>query len=141
MRTYRGSKGAVTSVTFSPDGQHFLSGGTGKTLKLWQVESKKSIREFKGHTGTVTAVAFSQDGQFILSSGEDHTVKLWALNPSREHQSPRLAQKKSDQVLRPIRRLTSHEISHVSPALPTEPATLVAGQGGDGQSGNLRFEV
>ena len=128
VRTYRGSKGAVTSVTFSPDGQHFLSGGTGKTLKLWQVESKKSIREFKGHTGTVTAVAFSQDGQFILSSGKDHTVKLWALNPSRENQSPRLAQKKSDQVLRPIIRITSHEISRGISVVPMEPETLVAGK-------------
>jgi len=128
VRTYRDSKGAVTSVTFSPDGQHFLSGGTGKTLKLWQVKSKKPTREFKGHTDTITAVAFSQDGQFILSSGKDHTVKLWALDPSRKNQPPRVAQKKPDQVQRPIIRITSHEISRGISVVPMVPETLVAGK-------------
>ncbi|MDA2937393.1 hypothetical protein MYX75_03915 [Acidobacteria bacterium AH-259-A15] len=66
------------SVTFSPDGARFLSGGS-KTVRLWDVDTGKEICRFKGHNQAVTSVAFSPDGSLALSGSEDATVRLWKL--------------------------------------------------------------
>ena len=38
MRTFAGHADAVTSVTFSADGRHALSGSADRTLKLWVLD-------------------------------------------------------------------------------------------------------
>jgi WD40 repeat protein len=66
----------VISVAFSPDGRAFLSGGSDKTLKLWDIATGREIRTFVGHTDSVIAVAFSPDGRNALSGSSDRTLKV-----------------------------------------------------------------
>ena len=44
--------GDVLSVSFSPDGEHILTGSSDQTAKLWDL-SGKEIRTFSGHSGDV----------------------------------------------------------------------------------------
>src|SRR5262249_48838976 len=37
LREFEGHPGAVGQVVFCPDGQHFLSGGADKTVRLWRL--------------------------------------------------------------------------------------------------------
>jgi WD40 repeat protein len=71
---------AVIVVAFSPDGSRFVSGGTDKTLKLWDAGNGQLIRVFKGHTDDVDAIAFSPDGAYALSGGKDRTLRLWEIS-------------------------------------------------------------
>ena len=68
-----GHTGAVTSVSFSPDGGTLASGSLdGKTI-LWDVESRGPGATLDGG---VNSVSFSPGGA-ILASGSGRTVRLW----------------------------------------------------------------
>lgn len=87
-------------VAFSPDGSQLLTGTGGEligpvqglaitpiednSLRLWDVESGKLIREMKGHTHVVFSVAFSPDGKRAVSGSFDHSVRLWDVERGEE---------------------------------------------------------
>jgi len=67
----------VRSVAFSPDGFRVLSGGSDRTLKLWDASTGALLRTFVGHSDEVTSIAFSPDGTRVLSGSTDKTIRLW----------------------------------------------------------------
>jgi len=73
----KGHTGWVTSVGFSPDGQHVVSGSDDNTVRIWSAASGDLEVELKGHTGWVTSVGFSPDGQHVVSGSADNTVGTW----------------------------------------------------------------
>jgi WD40 repeat protein len=77
LRTFKGRTGEVSSVVFSPDGRHVLTGSWDKTAILWDVASGKKLRTFQGHTRVVYSVAFNPDGQQVLTGSWDKTAILW----------------------------------------------------------------
>lgn len=80
IRRFEGHTGAVNSVSFSPDGQLFISGSADHTVMLWDVTTGDVIRRFEGHTGAVNSVAFSPEGQTFVSGSADTTIILWNVN-------------------------------------------------------------
>jgi serine/threonine-protein kinase len=85
--TLRGHLGAVQSVSFSPDGKLLASGGTDKTVKIWDVATGKIIRSMRGHAKGVTTVFFSPDGKYVMSGSKDKTVKVWNVDTGERMQS------------------------------------------------------
>jgi WD40 repeat protein len=83
LRRFVGHRGAVRSVTFSPDGKSALSGGADGTTKLWELASGQQLHSFVGHRGDVLGVAFLPGGKFVLS-GSDDAIKLWEVDSNRE---------------------------------------------------------
>lgn len=72
-----GHSGPVSAVAFSPDGATLVSASLDKTLKLWDVPSRKLLATLDGHSSSVTAVAFSPDGKMLASGSTDNMLKLW----------------------------------------------------------------
>ena len=70
----------VTSLAFSPDGKILITGSYDRTIRLWNVRTRKQLGQpLKGHDSAVYTVAFSRDGQYIASGSKDNKIILWPL--------------------------------------------------------------
>ena len=78
-----GHKGFINSVAFSPDGKRIVSGSQDKTIRVWDVQSRKPLLTIKGSLGVVYSVMFSPDGSMI-ASGSWGSANLWDANSGRK---------------------------------------------------------
>jgi WD40 repeat protein len=73
-----GHTSLVSSVAFSPDGAHIVSGSNDKTIRVWDAMTGHAIMEpIQAHTKSVSSVVFSPDGLHIASGSFDHTIRVW----------------------------------------------------------------
>lgn len=77
VKTYNGHAHGVRKVVFSPDGNHFASGGTRGELFIWNIDGEKGVKRLEGHYGSITDVRFSSNGKYLISAGEDGQIKVW----------------------------------------------------------------
>ena len=75
--------GAVWSVAFARHGSVLVSGGVGRSVTTWDVQTGRPFGPPRVQTGKVESVAVSSDGGTIASGGTDHLVKLWPLDAKR----------------------------------------------------------
>ena len=78
-----GHTDSVRSVAWSPDGRRALSGSLDNTVRVWEVESGRTLSVLEGHTDRVWSVAWSPDGRRALSGSYDHTVRVWEVESGR----------------------------------------------------------
>ena len=80
MAPFKGHSDTASSVAFSPDGQHIVSGSFDQTIYVWSVMTGQMVAgPFRGHSDVVSSVAFSPDGQHIASCSKDQTVCVWSV--------------------------------------------------------------
>ena len=71
----RFGKGAISSVTFSPDGNTFAVGSS-TGIWLYDAKTHRELALLTGDRDTVDSVVFSPDGKTLVGAG--NTVKLWS---------------------------------------------------------------
>ncbi|KDN35788.1 hypothetical protein RSAG8_11285, partial [Rhizoctonia solani AG-8 WAC10335] len=67
----------VLSVAISPDGANLTSGSRDKTLRVWGLKNRTTLRVLEGHTRAVWSVVYSRDGAKLASSSSDGTICIW----------------------------------------------------------------
>lgn len=72
-----GHTGDVLSTTSTSDGKYAVSGGSDKTIRLWEIKNHRCIRTFREGEGLIPAVFVSRDLSFVLSLTDQHLLKLW----------------------------------------------------------------
>lgn len=77
IRTFNGHSHGVRHVVFSPDGNHFASGGTRGEIFIWDIDGAEALKKLEGHYGSVTDVRYAENGKYLVSAGEDGQVKVW----------------------------------------------------------------
>ena len=65
---------SVNKLVFTPDGKRLLSASEDKTVRLWDLASRKTIRIFRGQIGTgvigaINDIALSPDGKYVAVGG------------------------------------------------------------------------
>jgi WD40 repeat protein len=76
-RELRGHTADVWGADFSPDGKYLATGSSDRTIRLWDLDTGKTIRIFSGDTSGFEELAFSPDGKYIVAAGgTDNSVYL-----------------------------------------------------------------
>lgn len=77
----------VTCLALSPSGQTLISGSRDRTIRFWDLRTKKIRRtfegQFDGHLCEITTLAISPDNQILLSCDLDNSLKVWDINHAR----------------------------------------------------------
>jgi WD40 repeat protein len=67
----------VTSVVYSPDGKHIVSGSHDNSVQFWDASTGEQVQKLEGHTGEVTSVTYSPDGKHIVFGSDEKSVQVW----------------------------------------------------------------
>ncbi len=64
----------VYSISYSPDGNRMVTGGSNGEVKLWDARTGQFLRDLPGHRDRILSTAFSADSKRVVASGNDHQV-------------------------------------------------------------------
>ena len=77
----------ITTVVFSPSGEHLISGDLDGKLTVWSVQHWKKQHSFIGHTEPIRTAAFHPNGkQFVTTDGV--SIFLWDVTSGEQLGSP-----------------------------------------------------
>jgi WD40 repeat protein len=100
LAKFKGNRGEVKIVWFSPDDKLLATISKDGTVHLWDLQSKsqKPLAEFKDDASPVQSINFSPDGQKLATGSADGTIRLWDLQ-DKELLKKTLAEFKDDASL------------------------------------------
>jgi WD40 repeat protein len=90
--TLTGHEQDVRALAFTHDGKTLATGGKDRTIRLWDVATRKQTRLFQGaktesdpmvEPAPILATAYSPDGTSVATADEEGQVSLYALSPPR----------------------------------------------------------
>jgi hypothetical protein len=74
--TLGGHLDVVASVSFRKDGKRLASASFDKTVRVWDVATRRPLLTFTGHSDFVYAVAFGPKGDWVATVSKDRTGRL-----------------------------------------------------------------
>jgi len=68
----------VLCLIFTPDRKFIVSGSNDRTIKIWDVNTKRQLHHFKdAHEDGVRKLAMTSDSKYLISGSLDNSVKIW----------------------------------------------------------------
>jgi len=72
-----GHEALIGDVTFTPDGRYLVSASDDKAIRVWELETGKTVRMLRGQIGAgqegkIYAMALSPDGRWLAAGGWMH---------------------------------------------------------------------
>jgi WD40 repeat protein len=83
IRMLDGSEtGEINALACTEVGQHFVSGGQDKRVKVWDYDEGLQYFQGIGHSGDITKISISPDQKTIVSVGTEGAVFMWHMPES-----------------------------------------------------------
>ena len=73
----------ISTVAFSPDGTLLAAAGSGRTVTVWNLRTRKEVHTLLGHGQGIVGLAFGPGGDLLASASLDRTLKWWDLQQPR----------------------------------------------------------
>lgn len=105
IRMLDGSESSeVNTLAITHEGEHFVSGGEDKILRLWGYDEGICYYNGNGHSGGITRIAISPDQRSIISVGSEGAIFIWnmpeeVVNARAENELPTISKEKADDPL------------------------------------------
>jgi WD40 repeat protein/tRNA A-37 threonylcarbamoyl transferase component Bud32 len=74
---YTGHHGHVQTLSWAPDGRQIASGGSDKTLQIWDALTGRRTFLYSNRFATINTVAWSPDHALLAFGSNDKTVQVW----------------------------------------------------------------
>jgi len=80
-----GHRGALSSVSYSPDGKHLASADWNRDIFVWDLATKEiKIQGWQFHTARVNRINWSTNSQNVVSGSLDGSIYVWSvIEPSK----------------------------------------------------------
>ncbi|KAL6939927.1 hypothetical protein ACO0RG_003776 [Hanseniaspora osmophila] len=95
VKELSGHEGGVWALTYHKETKLLVSGGTDRTVRVWNMETGCCTHIFRGHTSTVRCLdIFKHNNEYhIVSGSRDSTLHVWKLpDPKSESYNPQVTQ-------------------------------------------------
>lgn len=69
--------GSINSVAISPRQDIFVTGKHDGSLKMWDLQAFKPLKNLRSHDKPIVRIAFSQNGCYFATASEDGLVVAW----------------------------------------------------------------
>ena len=76
----KGHTSSITSVLITSDNKYIISASYGRSIKIWNFQSRIQEGKLKGHTDQICSMAITSDNQFLVSGSADKTIRIWNIN-------------------------------------------------------------
>jgi len=78
IRMLDGSEtGEIDALAITENGEHFVSGGQDKRVKLWDYDEGICYYNGVGHSGDITKIQISPDQRTLVSVGTEGAIFMW----------------------------------------------------------------
>ena len=74
--TLDGHKDAISSIQPTLDGDHVLTGGADREIRVWNVRQGELVQTI-AMDGPVVEIAYSADGKYLAAGTQDGTIIVW----------------------------------------------------------------
>ncbi len=81
--TLVGHEGEIGAIALVSGGGRAVSASWDGTMRIWDLETGKSLHVLRGHEPGYLVVAVTPDGQRAVSGSADGTVRVWDLNSGK----------------------------------------------------------
>jgi len=69
--------GELNALAIYAEGEHFISSGNDKVIKVWDYDEGINYFQGIGHSGEVTKIAISPDQKYIVTAGSEGAIFIW----------------------------------------------------------------
>ncbi|KAI1814953.1 WD domain-containing protein [Poronia punctata] len=78
---YKGHDGPIFSLSWSPHGHYFATGGWDKTVRIWSQDHASALRLLIGHDTPISALAWHPNGTYVFSASDetDKSIRMWSI--------------------------------------------------------------
>ncbi|KAK5077921.1 hypothetical protein LTR64_003676 [Lithohypha guttulata] len=74
-------KGSIYAL--KAKGNVIASGGPEGVVRLWDINSGKTVTKLVGHTDNIRDILISENGDAVLTASSDQTIKVWSITAGR----------------------------------------------------------